>query len=367
MVRQQSNSVPGGVQDDHEGAGYLPFEYIKDFFGLISKPESKIRSVHYGDLSWNNNFDLETMYNLEWEAWRAAKNAEASTAAHILLQFDLDAEPDRGMNLLRLLRGTNLRASVMLFNRRINRRHLRESGEVVFTPYELDKQLIRLLQESGQVSVGYHTNAMEQSRWQAEEAIEIFEDDVISLRNNFEDVSIFSPHGGVPGPSGENNHDLNVSSALQQELQIRWVHNRRAPRFESSFSDGGFRNLKREAGRLNFTDFTKDLALGQRARVLIHPQYLSFPGADVNIHSVPLHVLAEPWYQEIIGHYRPDQMRWALRNRLNQPDFPRHATNPWDRFSAPAHPKPPTPAKIVSKVLGRIRLLRSGFSTQQTR
>lgn len=326
------------TDDNHEGAGYLPFELFEDFFEVISRASSSVQTMHYGQLDWDDSFSVEEMYSIEWATWRNAQEKKASKLLSLFLQFDIDSEPERGNSLIRLLERIPLRASVMVFNKRINRQQLRERGKVTFTDYETDTALLNSLQASGQISVGYHTNAMEQSLWSPQKAIEIFERDIESLRGRYQSIEVFSPHGGVRGPLGENNHDIPVTSSVQEKLKVRWVHNRRAPAFNAAFSDGGFSNPNREAGRLNFPGFVGARVRGQRARVLIHPQYLSLPNGDVNLDNVPLHVLSEPWYQHIIGYYRPDELRWALAKRLDLSLGMKELSSPWADFKEPPPP-----------------------------
>ena len=322
-----------GLGEDHEGAGYLPFEFLGDFLTLISSEGKVFQGLHYGDLNWCGNYSLDEMYALEWQAWLENGRKTLGDKVGTLLQFDIDSEPERGMEVVRLLEKSGIRASVMVFNNRINRRELRESGKVRFTDYDLDFGLLNSLATKGHISVGYHTNAMEQALWNPEASLEIFQKDVEELRAKFGSIEIFSPHGGIAGPSKTNNHDIPMTSHLQEEMKIRWVHNRRAPRFNSAFSDGGFSNPNRPEARLDFVKFASALLPRQRARVLIHPQYFTFPHGDVNIEKVPIHVLRESWYQEILGFYRPDQLRWAKLNRLETSSVGgQFASSPWLGF-----------------------------------
>lgn len=341
--------------DDGEGEGYLPFEFLADFLSLVAQPCSNTRTMHYGDLDWGASFSLEQMYSLEWAAWNRAQEASTNSGAFILLQFDLDFCPERGMAVLRLLKGSQLRASVMLFNKRINRKLLREKGKVEFTSYDVNSELLQSLQQSDQVSVGYHSNAMEQAKWSPEKALAIFENDIGELRASYGNVVTFSPHGGVAGPSGENNTDIPVTTSIQEKLSIRWVHNKRAPNFHSAFSDGGFTNTARHAGRLNLTAFTRSLRPATRSRVLIHPQYYSLPGQDVNVEQVPLHVLSDPWYQQVLGHYRPEQLSWALERRLGGLSKSKTIPGPWDGFTGRSLPSRQPTFALLSKIYRRMR------------
>lgn len=338
------------ADDNHEGAGYLPFELFEDFFKVISKATSSVQTMHYGQLDWEDSFSAEEMYSIEWANWRHAQAKEPGKVLSLFLQFDIDSEPERGNRLLHLLGSLPLRASVMVFNKRINRQQLRERGTVTFTDYETDTALLNSLQASGQISVGYHTNAMEQALWNPLKALGVFERDIETLRSIYQKIDIFSPHGGIPGPQGENNHDIPVTSNMQEKLKVRWVHNRRAPTFNAAFSDGGFANPNREAGRLNFPGFVGARVKGERARVLIHPQYFTLPNGDVNLSNVPLHVLSEPWYQHIIGFYRPEELRWALAKRLDLSMEMKELNSPWAGFNVP----PPSLGRSVSALMARV-------------
>lgn len=327
-----------------------PKRALEDLLHAVS---ASGRDKHYGQLDWEDSFSVEEMYSIEWATWRNAQEKEASKLLSLFLQFDIDSEPERGNSLIRLLERFPLRASVMIFNKRINRQHLRERGKVTFTDYETDTTLLNSLQASGQISIGYHTNAMEQALWSPQKALEIFERDIESLRRVYQSIEIFSPHGGVPGPLGENNHDIPVTSSVQEKLKVRWVHNRRAPTFNAAFSDGGFSNPNREAGRLNFPGFVGARVQGQRARVLIHPQYLSLPNGDVNLDTVPLHVLSEPWYQHILGYYRPEELGWALAKRLDLSMGMKELSSPWAGFKEPPPPYGHSISGLMARVMAR--------------
>jgi hypothetical protein len=162
-----------------------------------------------------------------------------------------------------------LPANLMIFNRRVHRKQLRDTGVLGFTDYPLDSELLQRLEQEHGFVIGYHSNAMEQALWNEGAALERFREDIAELRTRH-DVRFFSPHGGVRGPFSANNSSLLLSPDLARD--VRWVANRFGPRFTASYSDGGLNNLT----RLQLKDlrtFVRSWQPGRRYRVLTHPQY----------------------------------------------------------------------------------------------
>lgn len=292
----------------HEGHGYLPFEMLADF--LRAGTRRGVRFLLYSDFEWNNDYNPDTMYRGEFQSWTKktlARPIRWGSSLNYLLQFDIDAEPERGMYAIELCGLAGVRTNVMVFNRRVNRQRLREEREVAFTDYPLNIDLMSRLFEQGLIEIGYHCNAVEQSKWDLGAALKIFKNDVAQLRNSFPALRFFSAHGGVPGPDGKNNNSLCIDEELQSSLDLRWVHNSRSPSFSSAYSDGGFSNRSRPASRLDLVKFVMSTMDGTRHRILIHPQYFAYPDEPLNLQNVPPQVLASGWYQEIIHHYRPSE------------------------------------------------------------
>jgi hypothetical protein len=182
----------------------------------------------------------------------------------------------------------------MIFNRRISRRRLQATGELVYTPYALDTELLATLQREEGFVVGYHSNAFEQSLFDTERALGIFTADVEALREKF-DIAFFSAHGGTPGPDNLNNRDLPVPESLRTSL--RWVHNGHSPWFTATYSDGGINSPKRDPARRDLREFVRSWRPGGRYRVLTHPQYYSFPcGRSPRLSGTP-------WYEEVQDCY----------------------------------------------------------------
>ncbi len=126
-------------------------------------------------------------------------------------------------------------ANVMIFNKRIDRRRLKTTGELAFTDYDLDDDLLRTLSDQGFV-VGYHMNAHEQALFDIDRALDLFDRDVRELSERFP-INFFSAHGGVPGPDGRNNNGMPFHPDWQTKL--RWVHNGHSPKFSSSLAMAG--------------------------------------------------------------------------------------------------------------------------------
>jgi len=251
---------------------YFPLRYVTDFFDFLKEHRSKIEVLTYADFPWEGNrHDVLDNYMCERKAWaRQLETGERDkTKAYVLIQYDVDSNPHRAMELLAHPSHDGIRANVMLFNRRIDRRRYKATGEVAYTRYELDEDLLRGREAEGHV-IGYHANAYEQADYDQDKALDIFEQDVNALSERFT-IRFFSAHGGVPGPDGRNNHDLAFPEHLRERLV--WVHNRRTMRFDGQFSDGGHNSPKRDPLQRDLRDFVRTFKPGKRYRILLHPQY----------------------------------------------------------------------------------------------
>ncbi len=289
------NSKPARRGGDRP-EGYFPLAYYRDFLRLLKAHKHLIRVITYRDLCWNNDWDHAEHYPEEGAEWkrRLRHGTLDPKVIYVLLQHDVDSCPERAMQLLREEERLGLRSNVMIFNRRVNRAHLKATGEVVYTDYPLDRAYLRFLQDRHGFVIGYHCNALEQARFDLAESERVFEADVRALREDF-DIEFFSPHGGAAGPGGANNHDLPIPDSLRQSL--RWVANRYGPRFTGSYSDGGINSAQRNPARRDLRDFVRSWRPGGRYWVLTHPQYF----AETCDRSPRLS--GTPWYEEVLRSY----------------------------------------------------------------
>jgi hypothetical protein len=184
-------------------------------------------------------------------------------------------------------------SNVMLFHRRINRRHFQRTGELLYTDYDLDMGALRRLQDKDFVFC-YHCNAFERALFNVDKAMEIFEEDVNAVRQHLE-IRYFSPHGGARNAEGKTSNALPIPKSLHKS--IRWVANRMTVRFNDIYSDGGLNSLKRDPSKRDLRDFVCTWRPGNRYRVLTHPQYYHSPC------KVSPRLSEAAWYNEVLEFY----------------------------------------------------------------
>jgi hypothetical protein len=309
------------VPDTHEGAGYFPAAYLEGFLRFLRRHRRHIQLWTYDELPWGDNYDPETMYEKEKEAWSSLVKTSRTwrKKIHLVLQHDVDSVPEQSMAFARLEKVLGLRTNIMIFNRRIHRTVLEEHGIVQATPYPIDYDLLRRLACRG-FTVGYHTNAYEQAGFDNKQALEVFQQDLADLRERLGKVSSFSPHGGVRGPNGKNNNSLDIDEAFQRKSGCRWVHNTRGPRFSGRFSDGGL-NKREDMDTLDLFRFVQTWESGRRYRILIHPQYYGVPkGSGLVLSKLP-RLMECPWYNTVWSAYAFESeeplRRRALADRMH--------------------------------------------------
>ena len=286
--------------DDLAAGCYFPRGYVAGLVEFLGRHRDRLRIVTYDGLLWGDDYDAVGCYPEERRRWQArAKELRAAGVAEVLLQHDVDSRPERTFALLDIEQDHGVPSTLMVFHRRVDRRHMIATGELQYTPYPLDvTRLVELSQRGWRV--GYHTNAMERTGWDQDAAARVFLDDLNALRAWF-DVRYFSPHGGVRGPDGANNHTLDPPD--QAALDVRWVHNGKSPSFTATFSDGGINAAKLDASARDIRRFVEAWQPGGRYRLLIHPQYYGD-------HYLPAPRLSgAPWYDAVLAD--PDADHWA--------------------------------------------------------
>jgi hypothetical protein len=292
LVEDETAPVSRDTELSPRAGAYFPRRYLTDFFRFVEEHADHLGVITYGDLPWGDDWDFAGGYPAERKAWAAelASGKRDPKKAYILLQYDVDSWPERTMDLLREPTQMIVPANVMIFNKRIDRRQLKTTGQLEFTDYDLDETLLRDLADRGFV-VGYHTNANEQGLFDTTRALEVFDRDVRELSKRF-DLKFFSAHGGIPGPDGKNNCHMPFHPDWQTKL--RWVHNGCSPRFNGQFSDGGHNSPVRDPAKRDIRDFVRTFKPGNRYRILLHPQYYS----DVPLPS-PRYG-GTPWYDDLL-------------------------------------------------------------------
>jgi len=275
--------------------GYFPLEFFVDFLEFLYENREIIEVITYSDLDWGDDFNYEKSYPQEWKNWnrQLKKGVRNPNKIYVLLQHDVDNLPERTLRILREEERLGIPSNVMLFHRRINRRHLQKTGELLYTDYNVDMEGFRRLQDKGFVFC-YHSNAFDRAHFDVDKAMGIFEEDVKALRKHL-DIRYFSPHGGPKSPDGKTNNSLQIPMSLRKS--IRWVANRMTVRFKASFSDGGPNSPKRDPSKRDLRDFVRTWRPGNRYRVLVHPQYYHSPC------GVSRRLAEASWYNDLLEFY----------------------------------------------------------------
>ncbi|ODR97406.1 hypothetical protein AUC69_12405 [Methyloceanibacter superfactus] len=293
LTLDETAEIPGDAFLSPRAGAYFPRRYVTDFFRFIEAHKADLEVITYADFPWGRDWDFDGGYPEERKAWakELASGKRNPNKAYIILQYDIDSFPERAMGLLREPTQALCPTNVMIFNKRIDRRRLKTTGEVAFTDYDLDDALLRSLSDQGFV-IGYHINAFEQALFDTDRALEIFDRDVRELSARFP-ISFVSAHGGVPGPDGRNNNNMPFHQDWQTKL--RWVHNGHSPKFNGQFSDGGHNAPTRDPVKRDLRDFVRTFKPGNRYRILLHPQYYS----DAPLPSARYG--GTTWYDEIMS------------------------------------------------------------------
>jgi len=291
MVHPENNSdlING---DKH---GYMPLEFLVDFLEFLHRNQETVEVITYDDLDLEGDSNYKESYPSEWENWnrQLRTGVRNPKKIYVILQHDVDARPERTMAILNEEQRLGIPSNVMLFHRRINRRHFQKTGELLYTEYDLDMRALRRFQDKGFVFC-YHCNAFERALFDVDKAMEIFEGDVNALRRHL-DIRYFSPHGGPRSPEGKTSNSLPIPKSLQKS--IRWVANRMTVRFNGFYSDGGPNSPKRDPSERDLRDFVRSWRPGNRYRVLTHPQYYHSPC------GVSPRLSEAVWYNEVLDFY----------------------------------------------------------------
>lgn len=304
------------LSDNLNQCGYIPFGYHTDFIDYLADHPDLFKVITYKDLKWQKDDSADSFYPAEKRAWdKAMQSGDLDDSKiYVLIQHDVDSQPQRTMNLVRHEAFKGIPSNVMVFNRRVDRRHFISTGEMNYTSYDLDFDLLKQVQQQGFV-IGYHMNAYEQAKYDAVLACKVFLEDVEAL-SRYVNIEFFSAHGGSPGPEQINNRDLDVSKI---DTNLIWVHNGKTPVFDLNYSDGGINSMKRDPAKRDLRDFVKLWRRGKRYRVLTHPQYYHDPaGRSPRLSGTP-------WYEEVLSLYAEGPRNVAWQNA--QPQLPERIGN----------------------------------------
>lgn len=270
-----TNAGAGALPPEGD-CNYVPYAYLHGFLRFLDRNRDRIDVLTFDDLDFGDDVDHERSYPEELRRWRdgLASGRWDRNKVHVFLQHDVDRYPERTARAVRDEIAVGLRANVMVFNRRTDRRSLQEHGRVVERDYDLDVDLLREAETRHGFVIGYHTNAYERAGFDRAGTADVFRDDVAALRQHFA-LRFFSPHGGARDPEGLSNASIDLPDDLRGD--IRWVHNRYTIRFDGQYSDGALNAVRRDPNERDLRTFVRTWMPGRRYRVLIHPQYYHDP------------------------------------------------------------------------------------------
>jgi hypothetical protein len=183
------------------------------------------------------------------------------TVPHVLLHHDADRQPAKTVEMMHLERRLGVVSSNYFFVRRCPRWDGDEE------PYAPDYPELQRLESAG-FEVGYHLNAMERANYDPVVALRVADEDVEFLRRRIR-LRTFVPHGGRPGPNGQNNESIPYYGQIGE---LVWAYNGRGVFNEVAWSDGhaeGERAVRLKDPRV----LASHLKGRVRAHFLLHPQY----------------------------------------------------------------------------------------------
>lgn len=281
--------------DEFRQGGYFPLEFFVEFLTYL-RDSANIEVITYADLAWCPARGGETIYQAERDNWRRQlKTGERDrNKVYVLLQHDVDSRPERSMRIVAEEMALDVPSNVMIFNRRHDRKLLKNSQRLQFTEYDLDIDLLQRAEREQGFVIGYHCNAYEQAFYDLEQAQQGMLADIAELRGHFR-VKFWSAHGGVAGENGINNNKIVVPKEL--EADAIWVHNGASPIFDGNYSDGGLNNKSRDPRGRSLSEFAAGWKPGKRYRILTHPQYY---------HSPPQYnewLATARWYRDLFEEY----------------------------------------------------------------
>ena len=283
-------------QDDQFHQAILPLQLLADLMALIGANSDKINVLTYNDLEWNGDWDYKNHYPNELMAWKKSlKNkTQDPNKFHVLFQHDVDNCPARTMDLLEVQKEYGIRSNVMIFNNKIDRKHLKKTGKAIPSDYPIDHNRLAEFEKGGFV-IGYHSNAYEQAEFDRDKASRLFVRDVEELRSKHS-IKVFCPHGGNRDENGQSNAALDFPTPLRQSL--RWVLNKHTIRLDGRYSDGGIRGARRNPEGRDLREHVLSWKPGKRYRILVHPQYYG----TTHRRSPKLTPNAS-WYSELLDCY----------------------------------------------------------------
>lgn len=198
-----------------------------------------------------------------------------------IFQHDADQQPYKTVDMMLYEAELGVVSSSYFF--------VKQNGDPGTEPYVVDVERLRDLEVQG-FEIGYHLNALELAAYDVDRAFQIIEHDVAWFRERF-DLRTFVPHGGRPGPRGENNEMIPYRGILRS---YGWAYNGRGVASHHIWSDGhiGFEPLEDPRA------LAERVQPGERAIFLMHPQYYG-DRLSPAFESLPLARCT--WWRELWG------------------------------------------------------------------
>ena len=274
----------------------FPLDFLGDLMRVIGENKDKINVLTYHDLDWGGDWDYSNHYAGELKTWKSSLKSgrQDPNKIHVFFQHDVDNCPNRTMDLLSIQEKCGVPSNVMIFNRKIDRKHLAKTGDAIPSNYLIDHSRLSELEKQGFV-IGYHSNAYEQSEFDKVKAKAIFVSDVEEMRKKH-NVQVFCPHGGARDPEGFSNAALDLPEELRKS--IRWVLNKHTVRLDGRYSDGAIRGEARNPEKRDLRQHVLSWKPGKRYRILVHPQYYgtSFTPSNRLLENAS-------WYSKLLDCY----------------------------------------------------------------
>lgn len=192
---------------------------------------------------------------------RSAESLARPGRPEVFLQHDADRNPENTLRVLRLERSLGAVSSAYFFRERSPR----WPGDS--EPYDLDIPAMQELERDG-FEIGYHLNGPERARYDPDAGWRIIRDDLAFFRRHFH-LRSFVPHGGLPGPHGENNHLIPHRDEL---ADLIWFYNGRGLGADLGWSDGML-ECPASTSLVDPRELARRVQGRVRARFLFHPQY----------------------------------------------------------------------------------------------
>jgi hypothetical protein len=179
----------------------------------------------------------------------------------VFLQHDADRNPQNTIKVMELEARLGVRSSCYFFVTRAPR------GTSDDEPYPVDWQRLAALERQG-FEIGYHLNAPELEGYERGRTMTRIASDLAFFRSRVR-LRSFVPHGGVPGPRGENNERIQHPRGAED---LVWFYCGKGVSTDVVWSDG---HVESEASD-SLPDprvVAASLRGRVRARFLFHPQY----------------------------------------------------------------------------------------------